>query len=61
MEAVSVGHDLTRGVTEFRRPARVAPTYEVVSDTAPGDDLMDPDEEDRDAIDDAAYAVGATG
>jgi single-strand DNA-binding protein len=61
MEAVSVGHDLTRGVTEFRRPARVAPTYEVVSDTAPGDDLMDPDEEDRDAIEDAAYAVGATG
>jgi single-strand DNA-binding protein len=36
MEAVSVGHDLARGVAEFTRTARSQPTYEVTTDTEPG-------------------------
>jgi single-strand DNA-binding protein len=35
MEAVSVGHDLARGVAEFTRTARSQPTYEVTSETEP--------------------------
>jgi single-strand DNA-binding protein len=50
MEAVSVGHDLSRGVSEFQRTARSQPTYEVTTDVDPGvpaggdeDDLDEPD------------------
>jgi single-strand DNA-binding protein len=56
MEAVSVGHDLCRGVSDFRRPARVGPTYEVAAD---GDGTgMLPEEEDRDEIVQPDYSVG---
>jgi single-strand DNA-binding protein len=52
MEAVTVGHDLCRGVSDFRRPARVAPTYEISGGDEPGgggatssedDEALEPD------------------
>jgi single-strand DNA-binding protein len=53
MEAVSVGHDLARGVTEFKRTARSQPTFEVTAeadrsaaDVTPGgadDEIDEPD------------------
>jgi single-strand DNA-binding protein len=62
MEAASVGHDLARGITEFRRPARSVPTYEVISDAEPGEGPVDPDEdEELDEIVEEEYAVAATG
>jgi single-strand DNA-binding protein len=54
MEAVSVGHDLARGVAAFTRTARSQPTYEVTGEAdpsgavngAPGGDDDEMDEPD---------------
>jgi single-strand DNA-binding protein len=63
MEAVSVGHDLMRGLTEFQRPARIAPTYEVTGHV-PGEDPEDPDGDLDTDVDteeeDREYAVAAS-
>jgi single-strand DNA-binding protein len=51
MEAVSVGHDLARGIADFQRNGRVAPTYEVTSETEASSRPMGGDDDEDDLVD----------
>ncbi|HEY0485400.1 MAG TPA: single-stranded DNA-binding protein [Mycobacteriales bacterium] len=55
IDAVSVGHDLCRGVSDFRRPVRPAPTYEVAAD---GDGTGSCPDDERDDVVEPDYAMG---
>jgi single-strand DNA-binding protein len=59
MEAVSVGHDLARGISDFQRSSRVAPTYEVVAEAGTTAAPLGGDHDEDDDLIDSDYEVEA--